>query len=354
MKKLSIRKQLLILMASIAIPMAALLIYAIYDNTKQRTAQAEASAERFSIVAASDVAKVLETNKEMLEQMAKRPLIKAVDAKRCDNILWDFKELFPKSANMTVIDIDGNATCSAMPQPDGKAVNVAKTEFFQRSLREKGFVVGKPFFGPITGRWVTVLTYPIVDDNLKLVGFLGLPLDLVLYKPNLSAAPLAPDTTAGVITSDGVFVWRNKEAEKWVGRSGMNAKAINRMLSVKNGKFISVGVDGIERLYFVTPVAGVDWYAYYGIPLKSIYNEAKKEFLKNTALAGGAFIFFIGFAVFIARRIEEPIHQLSIVARMIKGGKTDVRVDIDGSPEIVEVANEFNEMLDVRLKLKPS
>jgi signal transduction histidine kinase/CheY-like chemotaxis protein len=349
MKKISIRKQLFILVAVVAIPMIALLAYTIYSNTKQKIEHSNALARGLVSIAASDVSRVLETNKDMLVQMEKRPLIRAMDEKQCDNILWDFKELFPKSANMTVVDINGKATCSAVPQPGGKAVSVANADWFKRSLREQKFVVSRPFFGPITGRWVTVLTYPVRNDQNKLVGFLGLPLDLALYKPNLSGVVLSPGTTTGVITSDGIYVWRNIDTEKYIGRSGKEAQAIRRMLATQSGEFTATGIDGIKRLYSVAPVSGMDWYAYVGIPVQPIYAEAMKELMFEVILSLIGLFFFIGFALFIARRIEKPIHELAYVARMIRGGRTDVRAEIDAAPELLEVANEFNEMLDVRL-----
>jgi len=350
MNRLSIRTQLIILVASIAIPMVLLLAYTIYDDAQQKMLQAKMTAKRLSTVAASDVARVLETNRDMLVQMAKRPLIRAMDANRCDQILWDFKELFPKSANMSVVDIEGTAICSAVPQPGGKPVSVEKAEWFKRSLVEKDFVIGKPFFGPITGRWVTVLTYPVKNSSDTYVGMLGLPLDLALYKPNLSAVPLVPDTTVGIITSEGTYVWRNKDTEKFVGQSGKAATSVKQMISLKSGEFVGVGIDGIERLYSVTPVAGVDWYAYVGIPTKSISGETTQMLVRNVLLALLGLTVFIGFALFIARRIEKPIHELASIAKQIRSGNSDIRANVEGSPEVEEVAAEFNEMLDVRMQ----
>lgn len=221
---LTIRTQLFALVMAIALPMVGILVYSIYDNAQQRLVEAKLTAHMLASAAASDVDRVLVSNRDFLIQMAKRPLIRKMDVRNCDKVLWDFRELFPKSANMTVIDMQGTAICSAVPQPGGKPVSVAKAPWFKKSLEQDGFVVSDPFFGPITGRWVTVLTYPVRDEQGRKVGFLGLPLDLALYEPNLSNVPMIPETTIGIVARDGTFVWRNLDTDKWVAANSPTTK----------------------------------------------------------------------------------------------------------------------------------
>jgi PAS domain S-box-containing protein len=348
MRTLSIRKQLLLLVLAVLLPMVAAIAYTIYNNAQQRVAQARSNSRVLAVVVAADVSRVVETNRDLLIQLGKRPLIRAVDGNRCDPVLWEFHELFPRSANMTTIDIRGEAICSAVPQPGGKNVMVDQAPWFKRSLMENDLVVSDPFFGPITGRWVTVLTYPIRDDAGKKTGFLGLPLDLALYQPNLSGAPLSPGTTVGIVTAKGVFVWRNLDTEKWVGKSVFERPVFQQMLAVKDGEYQGVGVDGTPRLYSVVPVKGLDWYVFVGTPASTVYEQMHANLLRN-GLIGALILAVVLIAViFVARRIEHPIQALASVSRSIRDGKWESRATIAGPPEIAEVAEEFNEMLDVR------
>ncbi len=351
MKKLSMRKLLFLLVGVMAVPMAVIIIFTIYSDTQINIENAKMTAKRLSVLSASDVIRVVESNKNLLMQMEKRPQIKVANMDLCDHILWEFKELFPKSANMTVVDMDGIAVCSAVPQPNGKPVDVSKAPWFQKFLKRKDFVVSDPFFGPITGRWVTVLAYPIRDDGNKLVGMLGLPLDLSFYQPNLSAVSLTDNTTFGIVTSKGVHVWRNVDTEDFVGKNGKETPAVQQMLSVKNGEFTGKGIDGVERLYSVTEIKELNWYAYAGVPLKPLYDKAKSEVFNDVLIALAGITFLIGFAFFVARRIEKPIGELLHVVEEVKNGNLNVRANITtGVSEIIEVAKEFNTMLDVRLQ----
>lgn len=344
----TIRTQLLALVMAIALPMVGILVYTIYDNAQQRIVEAKLTAHMLAAAAASDVDRVLVSNRDFLVQMAKRPLIRKMDARHCDKVLWDFRELFPKSANMTVIDMQGTAICSAVPQPGGKPVSVAKAPWFKKSLTADGLVVSDPFFGPITGRWVTVLTYPIHDDQGKKIGFLGLPLDLALYQPNLSNVPMIPGTTIGIVTTDGIFVWRNLDTEKWVGKKHSNNKTLQNILAGIEGEM--EGIDSVPRLYHVDKVAGSGWMVYVGIPTSYVYSQLRNTLLRNVLLGLISLVFILSFAWLIARQISRPIGALASASRAIRNGRQEVRAALDGPPEIREVAQEFNEMLNVRLQ----
>ncbi len=346
--RLTIRVQLLSLVTAVALPMIGILSYTIYDNAQQHIVEAKATAHLLSVAAAADVDRVLTTNRDFLVQISKRSLIQKMDAKHCDQVLWDFRELFPKSANMTVIDMHGTAICSAVPQPGGKPVSVARAPWFQKSLDADGFVVSDPFFGPITGRWVTVLTYPIRDEQGHKIGFLGLPLDLALYEPNLSNAPLIPGTTVGILTADGTFVWRNLDTERWVGKNVSDDATTQKLLAGIEGEM--QGLDSTSRFYDVHPVKGAGWIVYVGIPTSSVYSQLHAVLFRNALLGLISIVFILGVAWLIARRISRPIGALASASRAIREGQGDVRVEVKGPPEIREVAQEFNEMLDVRLQ----
>ncbi len=347
---LTIRAQMLALVAAFALPVIAIFAFTIYDDAEHQVNEAKSMARTLAVITSTDVDRVLDGNRDLLVQMAQRPVIRKVDANNCDRILWDFRQLFPKSANMTVIDLQGTAVCSAVPQPGGKPVSIAKSPWFPRTMVEEGLVVSDPFYGPITGRWVTVLTYPIRDDRGRKTGYLGLPLDLALYEPNLSHAPLEPDTVVGVVTSKGVVVWRNIDTEQWVGQDLSGNSQVRKVLELKSGEIEATGADGITRFYSVSPILGADWYAFVGIPTQTAYAKLREALLRNALFGSLSLLFILGVAWVIARRITRPVGALASVARAIRKGQGDARAELDGPPEIREVAQEFNEMLDVRLR----
>ena len=342
----SIRSILLALVFATGLPLVGLLAYTIYTDANRAVAQASANVRSLNTIFAANVSRTLAANKEAMALLSKRPLIRAVDEAHCDPILTDFRTLFPLFANIGTIDLAGRIVCSAVAQPGGKPVSVAKTEWFQRALVEKRFIMGNPFIGPITGKWVSVLVYPIYDDLNILKGFVALPLDLVAYDPKISAAPMPPGTRYGLLGADGTLIWRNTDPDGLIGKDLRHLDLVQNLLATKDGLIETAGSDGIFRLYAITPVQEANWYSYVSIPSQPLYAAAKKNIIRNSLLALLSLLVLAGIAILLARRIALPAIALAANARAIKKGEYDVRAKAADISEMAEVAEEFNEMVE--------
>ena len=96
---ITIRAQLLALVTAIALPMVAIFVYTIYEDAQQRIVDAKSTARTLAVVTSSDVERVLQSNRDFLVQMSKRPIIRKMDGKHCDHVIWDFRELFQHDRN---------------------------------------------------------------------------------------------------------------------------------------------------------------------------------------------------------------------------------------------------------------
>jgi len=79
-----------------------------------------------------------------------------------------------------------------------------------------------------------------------------------------------------------------------------------------------------------------------------------ERFQTFTRIAGVAlFVLALGIALYLARRITEPMEMLKRAANDIASGKHDVRVDVRTNDEIQALAESFNSMVDsLRTSLK--
>ena len=345
----SIRSYLLLLVGAFAAPLVSILAYSIYADVERNVGVTKASVRSIAIAVAANTRRMLATNQIALENLAKRPRIRALDEKHCDAILQNFHELFPQFANLTTIDLTGRIPCSAVSQPGGSPVSVAKTEWFQRAAAEKRFLVGNPFIGPITGKLVSVIVSPIRDERNGVIGFLGLPLDLSVFDPQISAAPLLPGARYGLFSDNNVLIWRNEDAEHLVGKNMQGMEITKKILAIKDGEFESLGTDGVRRIFSVVPVPEANWYAFVSVPEAAIYSEPKRRAIFYTMLAVAALLAIAGIAIALARRIVQPTRSLTVTSRAIRNGRTDVRAVISGPTELAEVVKEFNDMVDSRL-----
>jgi len=217
-RSLSIRTQLFMMVAAIVVPLAGMLVYSIYVDARHAITDARAAARTLAAITASDTARTLKSNREALQVLAQRPLMRLMDATRCDPVLREMRPLFPAAIDVAVFDRNGDLVCSAV-RPRGGKFSIARTPWFRRDISDERLIVGPPTWGVQSGRWVSVLAQPILDDGRRVVGLLVLPFDLTIYIPNLSTAPLPPDTAVGIFTSNGDYVWSNAPIDSWIGKS---------------------------------------------------------------------------------------------------------------------------------------
>lgn len=346
----SISMYLILIVVSVLLLMLALLGLTVYETTERVESETRYAARAILGGIASEVTGTLRANKDVMERIALRPLIRQPTQAKCDPILWEFKEIFPRFANATTIELDGTALCSAVPQPGGKPVNVFKAEWFQRVMTQKDFVVGKPFLGPITGRWVSVLVLPVYNELGVHVRYLGFPLDLAALVPSIGRLPLLPDTVVGIAASDGMIVWRSIDTENWVGKSLKDRTAFTNFVEWGISETTTTGIDNISRTYFFERIEESDWVLWIGMPTSIVRSMWLKVLPPAATLGLIGLIVVAAISVLLARRIVKPMSSLADTARAIQKGQLDARARLEGPREVMAVAMEVNAMLDLREK----
>ncbi len=344
-RSLSIRTQLFTIVAAIVVPLAGMLIYSIYADALHAITDARSAAHTLAAVTASDTARTLKANREALEVLAQRPLVRRVDARRCDPVLRDFRPLFPAAIDVAVFDRNGDLVCSAV-RPRGETFSVAKTPWFSRDIKADRLIVGPPTWGVQSGRWLSVLAQPIHDDGGKVIGLLVLPFDLTIYIPNLSTAPLPPDTAVGILTANGAHVWSNAPLDTWIGKSVDPRSPLQALLGARGGEMEGAGPGSETLLYAIEPIPGAEWYAYVGIPGRVIYADVYASAIRNSLIGLLSLLAITGFVLTLSRRIQRPVQTLVSAIRAVREGREDARAQADGIREIAELAEEFNLMLD--------
>ena len=345
MNSISIRTLLLLLVLAIAVPLVAVLGAAIYVDMQKTVNQTKAALRAVALTVAGNTGRKIAGHRQTLERLAERPLVRQVDAARCDGILQDLLKLNPDFANATYTTSAGIAVCSAVPQPGGKPVNVGNTPWFQRFLKEQRFIVGEPFFGPITGKWVSVLSAPIWNDEHELVGGVQLPLALNAYDPEISIAHLPEGTRYGIQTADRVLVWRNVDPEGMIGKQG-TGEAARRIAEVRDGEVEARGSDGVLRYFTVVPMEETGWLTYVGVPEDAAFGPARKRAIIMSTGALLAITLLLALTTLISRRIASSIAVLNIAARALRDGDLGARAAVDGPAEIAVVAATFNTMAE--------
>jgi len=309
-KTLPMKTYLYALAALVVASLVGMLGFTLYSDFNNAVALEKSRLRTLSTLIASNTGALLSRNRDRLRGIGKRGEVQAMDPARCGTLFTDLRAMFPEFANLATVDLNGLAPCSAVPQPGGKPVSVAKTEWFQRAMAEKRFIVGKPFLGPITGKQVSVLVEPVWDTNKELRGFLGLPLDLERFNPRIPAESLPEGTRYGFISADGFMIWRNADQEKLIGKYVGDQTGPKLALQIRDGDAETIGTDGIARHYAFTSIPEADWIAFAGVPSKSITSRVFAAAMRNT-LIGVIGLILIGIVLwFLLRRIDRAEQEL--------------------------------------------
>ena len=225
----SIRTHLLLLVVAGSAPLGAVVGYGIYNDMQQSVAHSKDSLRTLASTMVSNTGGKIANARALMEHLAARPGIQQMDPRHCDKILQDMQRLQLGYSNVATMNMQGQLVCSALPQPDSKhPVDFANAPWFAKLIQEKRFTVGNPVTGPVSGKWISILSTPIWNANREMVGAVLLGFALKEFDPNIPTQFLPDQSRYGFFAEDGIMVWRNSDPEGVIG-SRPNADAARRI-----------------------------------------------------------------------------------------------------------------------------
>lgn len=334
----SIRKQLYLLIALGVVLFVLGAAHEIYQQTVAEHDEAGKNATQLAAITAADAERFISESEQMLARVSQRPLVRALDNKRCDPLFRDFRDLLPRYENITTADLSGNLVCSAASTSEEAGIQLDLRDSIERMARDPKFVVGKIKPGATKGKWILPLSYPVRAEDGKLSGLVTVAVDLDRFPP-LAARARGPDQTVVAIDDgEGTVVGRRTEP----GRNGEEAGAEARKPSTTKVR----NADGYERIYSYLPVVGTEWKALVGIPTEKLGGRALAATLRYALLGAAVLALMIVATLYLRRRIDQPIAKLAKMAREVGSGQTQLRAPEGDAAEFAEVGREFNSMLE--------
>jgi signal transduction histidine kinase len=338
----------MLLVAAVLLPaLLALGVFFIHERAESLTHAYERVA-LLSRNSAVDLGEMLRDHEAVLGRMAQRPLVKALDARQCDPIIGEYTQLHPAYTNLVVRDLSGRNDCSALARklaPGQQAVDLVPG--YLEAQQRDGLTVGAAHLGPLSGRWVSVLFYPVKDAQNKVSGLISLPMNLLALSERYLGT-VAPDDLVLVVDASGRIVMRSRDGGEWVGKPVPETLLLGAA-ATQGGPFSAPGFDSVARYWAVAPVAGVDWRVLAGVPVEQVMAAPNRALGVGLALV----LVCLAAALLAAWRVSlglvRPIGVLSQVVERVAGGQTALRVPPQTGPrEIAAVAQAFNDMLDAR------
>ena len=342
--RLSVRMQITLLVVAVFLPALAVLVW---HHMMDRQGARAIAYERVRMLAhhtAANLESTLRDHEALLGRLALRPRVKALDGHHCDPIIDDYVSLHPEFANLVIRDLDGKNDCSFQARNLAQAFD---SSGYHQARPNMGLTVVDARQGPLTGRWSSLLFYPIQNTQGQSTGLVGLPVDLQQLNERLLGS-LPAGARVLVIDKRGKVIMRSRDSALWLAKFDPS-ELVRLTASSVQGDFSIVGADGVQRLFAFARVPRGDWRVVASVPEEEVLAESNAAVGSGAVLVLAILVFGLGLAWRISLGIVRPIDALNRVAAAVENGKTSRRVQLGIGPrELRSVARQFNQMLDAR------
>jgi signal transduction histidine kinase len=342
------------LMLLVLLPVIAALALALQRNFDQRrTEKARVISEIGAIsrlISANTQGYVKNARQILATLSGLEFLVQTTDQKNSGVHFQNLVKLLPDYLNFGLIESNGIVFTSAI-MPATPSLSLADRSYFRRSAETRSFSIGDFQVGRLTKEPSLNFGYPVLDKSGVLKRILFASLNLKRLAEAVEQIALPAGATATVLDAGGTILARLPETEGWIGQSVPDMTLVRDVLRTQQGNMESSGLDGIKRLYAVTPISddtAPRLFVAVGIPTTVLFADADRT-LKRNLIVLGVFVIAALFisSLFAERLFVRPISSLAVAAGRLAQGELDARAEvIETTEEVRRLSEAFNTMAE--------
>jgi PAS domain S-box-containing protein len=339
--------RILLTVLGVMLPLLVLHAYTLYRQAEDSKAVAYAQVITQSRQIAAQLDQVLVRAEKVLNLLAARDDLKALDPARCEPVLKGMVTIDPLYVNIALSDMKGQVVClSVMGNHTGPLrMNGPR---WRAAVDANGLYLSSPInAGPIVGRPISVLSLPIRNAAGQPVGMVGISLDLLAIAEQLFAPGLPAGGSMTLVDKTNVIVTRQPEGRQWIGTT-MPRSLRDARDQRPDGVVEATGPDGVTRAYATVPLARHDLRVAAGTPIDVALADSREALRRSYAVAALALMAALVVALYAAHWLSKPLQSLTRTARDWAQGRRDVRADERLPGEFRALAQEFNGMIGAR------
>ena len=226
---------------------------------------------------------------------------------------------------MGIADLEGQIVASA-PET-AEVFKVADRLWFQRAVQTRGFFVGEPVVGRISGRYSHVMSYPILDDRDRFQGVLTAAIDLDWLGSQLAKSDFPPTCAMVLTDSTRKVLFRYPEPLKYLGRR-LPDFLIRAMTANDEGGAEGMGLPGDARLFAFARLSPPwqEMRVFLGLPRDWAVGKVNQDLRHNLVWLGLVAILALAAAWFGAGLvIVRPVRKLRHLTDQLAAGNLTVR-----------------------------
>lgn len=349
----TLKVRLYFLVCIITLP-AVLMIF--YQTTQERQQAIQLHAQQAVTIAQllfSTQEKIIGDTEHYLEYLASIPEVQQPGSSACGQFLSKILKFNPTYINIGVPSANGDLLCNALPLEQD--VNVFERPYFQQSLTQHAFAIGRYQLDRASGKTSINFSYPVVDLNDQLVGVVVAVVSLDAWSQWLAEYNLPVDAVVFVTDEQARIVANYPFDSKVHGRDPDNYNV--NIEPSQHYQLVTEQVTGTDQvlrifthqtLYTKLDNKGVT--VSVGIPIDSALNHINERFMTRilSFLACVLVVTLLAIKILNTSLIK-PLEKLTQATFNLRLGIQPQGLNTQGAKEIRILEEHFLRMSSARL-----
>lgn len=341
-----IGQQLLFLMMITIGSLTGIFIGFLVTDLQTEVEEAHAKIHRLADHTSALITRNFRQHQTLLAQVANLPEVQTLDRTACAPSLNALGNLKNEFQYLAVLDIQGQLICSYRPKPPPAKIS-AKLVALSHAQPNQALIASAAIYDEESAAWLTLLAYPVFQaDSKEAKGLVMMALNL----PKLSQEIFNEgdgEALVAVVDQHHMVVLRSKQEERFIGKLA-NATLRDAINNNFTEVMTTTSLDNVQYLGVVQAIPLTNWTVVAGLPKKLVFAEHERVVRASIFIGLPGLLLIMFFAWRVSRNIVAPISSLGATASKIAAGDRTIRAFTDGPPEIVTVAKQLNQILDLR------
>jgi PAS domain S-box-containing protein len=334
---LGLRKQLILLIFIIFMPILALLLFTGYKQHQHALAEIEKTSNQLIRVFVEEQLNIVNQTRHFLGVLAHVPAVRNLDLAECNPFLKSIHQENPQYSTIVVASSEGVIDCSAIPlkQP----IDVKDRSWFQRITESREFVIDHFIISRSAQKASLPFAFPVLNSEKKLMVAVGAAYDLEHYQEIFKKILLPRDSVILVMDKNEVVIHESVSKEQCFGKHLLECKYFG-IPDYRKGSFDFKDTNGMERIYWFERLSvgqeSNEIIILVGVSKQEIYLSAKHVLITNVSLMIVLASLCLGMAWFFGKKIIlDPVNFLvNKIQRVQKG-------DLSSSNRVSVLSGDF-------------
>lgn len=331
LSRLSIKQQLFIIVAIVALPAIYIIISSGIQQRREAVHDAKIETQKLAQAIVSEQNNLVNATRQLFIALSQLPELKTRKYEEVQIMLAEILNQSPQYSNIFIADPSGLVRASAVPLT--APVSVADRRYFQNALASGKLSSGEYHIARTSKKPTLNLGYPLHDNAGTVTAVICAGLSLEHYRHILDAYKLPQGASFALIDHKGIVLARAIEPEKYVGKPS-NPEIFKQMLEGPDEE-TSIGKSGVVgdiriqtyRKLRLDGEAAPYMYVRAGIPIKVAVAGANAALGKNLALYSGTLLVaFLCSWLFGKKYIVNKVLALQQSSQRLADGDLETRV----------------------------